>query len=71
LQLTVREGNAAQILLEISKGATMLVVGVFGTGALPGWVLALLIPMPLLVWGIDETYRALRRKHAADVAETR
>jgi hypothetical protein len=35
---------------------------VFGTAALPGWVLALLIPMPVLVWGIDETYRALRRK---------
>jgi magnesium-transporting ATPase (P-type) len=34
---------------------------VFGTAALPGWVLALLIPMPLLVWGLDEAYRALRR----------
>jgi magnesium-transporting ATPase (P-type) len=34
---------------------------VFGTAALPGWVLALLIPMPLLVWGVDEAYRALRR----------
>jgi calcium-translocating P-type ATPase len=35
---------------------------VFGTAALPGWVLTLLIPMPLLVWGLDETYRALRRR---------
>jgi hypothetical protein len=33
---------------------------VFGTAALPGWVLALLVPMPLLVWGVDEVYRALR-----------
>jgi nucleotide-binding universal stress UspA family protein len=32
LQLTVREGNAAQVLLEISKGATMLVVGSRGHG---------------------------------------
>ncbi|MCW2533491.1 MAG: cation transport ATPase, partial [Blastococcus sp.] len=40
---------------------------VFGTAALPGWVIALLIPMPLLVWGLDETYRALRRRSAADV----
>jgi calcium-translocating P-type ATPase len=36
---------------------------VFGTTGLPGWVLALLVPMPLLVWGIDEAYRALRRRH--------
>jgi calcium-translocating P-type ATPase len=38
---------------------------VFGTAALPGWVLALLVPMPLLVWGIDETYRAIRRGHTS------
>jgi hypothetical protein len=35
---------------------------IFGTAALPGRVLALLIPMPLLVWGLDEVYRALRRR---------
>jgi calcium-translocating P-type ATPase len=35
---------------------------VFGTAPLPGWVLALLVPMPLLVWGLDEIYRALRRR---------
>jgi hypothetical protein len=34
---------------------------VFGTAALPGWVLTLLVPMPVLVWGLDEVYRALRR----------
>ncbi|MCU1619887.1 MAG: cation transport ATPase, partial [Modestobacter sp.] len=38
---------------------------VFGTSALPGWVLALLIPMPVLVWGLDEAYRALRRRSTA------
>lgn len=32
LQLTVREGNAAQVLIELSKGATMLVVGSRGHG---------------------------------------
>ena len=36
---------------------------VFATTALPGWVLVLLVPMPLLVWGLDEIYRALRRHH--------
>jgi calcium-translocating P-type ATPase len=35
---------------------------VFGTAALPGSVLALLVPMPLLVWGLDEAYRAFRRR---------
>jgi calcium-translocating P-type ATPase len=39
---------------------------VFGTAALPGWVLGLLTPMPLLVWGLDEAYRAVRRRSAAD-----
>ena len=39
---------------------------VFGTAALPGWVLALLVPMPLMVWGVDEAYRALRRRSAAE-----
>jgi magnesium-transporting ATPase (P-type) len=42
------------------------VQAVFGTAALPGWVLALLIPMPLLVWGLDEAYRALRRNLGDD-----
>jgi hypothetical protein len=34
---------------------------VFVTAALPLRVLALLVPMPLLVGGLDEIYRALRR----------
>ncbi len=37
---------------------------VFGTAPLPGWALALLLPMPILVWGVDEMYRAIRRAHA-------
>jgi calcium-translocating P-type ATPase len=43
---------------------------VFATAALPGWVLVLLVPMPVLVWGIDEAYRAFRRAHAADLSGT-
>jgi len=39
---------------------------VFGTAPLPGWVLALLLPMPLLVWGADEIYRALLRRASED-----
>ena len=34
---------------------------VFGTAPLPWWALLLLLPMPVLVWGVDETYRAIRR----------
>ena len=34
-----------------------------GTAELPAWVLALLVPMPLLVWGVDEAGRAARRSH--------
>jgi magnesium-transporting ATPase (P-type) len=36
--------------------------GVFDTAGLPVWVLALLVPMPVLVWGLDEGYRCLRRR---------
>jgi calcium-translocating P-type ATPase len=35
---------------------------VFGTAALPAWVLGLLVPMPVLVWGVDEVFRAVRRR---------
>ena len=35
---------------------------VFGTAALPPWVLGALVPMPVLVWGVDEAFRALRRR---------
>jgi magnesium-transporting ATPase (P-type) len=43
---------------------------VFGTAALPAWTLALLAPMPILVWGIDETYRTVRRAHGTRSKET-
>jgi magnesium-transporting ATPase (P-type) len=35
---------------------------VFGTAALPGWVLLLMLPFPFLVWGVDEALRAHRRR---------
>jgi hypothetical protein len=34
---------------------------IFGTAPLPGWALIALLPMPVLVWGADEIYRAMRR----------
>ncbi|GAA4542101.1 cation-transporting P-type ATPase [Pseudonocardia xishanensis] len=39
---------------------------VFGTAGLPAWVLACLLPMPLVVWGVDELFRwAGRRRQQA------
>lgn len=35
---------------------------VFGTAPLPGWALLLLLPMPVIVWGVDELYRWARRR---------
>ncbi|MEQ7127231.1 cation-transporting P-type ATPase [Actinopolymorpha sp. B11F2] len=35
---------------------------VFGTAALPGWVLLLLLPFPFIVWGVDEISRWRRRR---------
>jgi magnesium-transporting ATPase (P-type) len=39
---------------------------VVGTAALPGWVLLLLLPMPVIVWGCDEIYRWVRRRAGRD-----
>jgi magnesium-transporting ATPase (P-type) len=36
----------------------------FDTAPLPPWALLLLLPMPLLVWGIDEAFRSVRRRRA-------
>ena len=35
----------------------------FGTAALPAWVIALMLPMPVLVWGADELFRWAARRH--------
>jgi magnesium-transporting ATPase (P-type) len=54
------------ILFELVFAA--LVVGlpwcqtVFGTAVPPAGSLALLLPLPFLVWGVDEVFRALRRR---------
>jgi hypothetical protein len=34
---------------------------IFGSAAPPVWALALLAPMPVLIWGVDEVFRAVRR----------
>ena len=39
---------------------------IFGTAPLPGWAILALLPMPILVWGADEFYRALLRSRTDD-----
>ncbi|SEC65429.1 plasma-membrane calcium-translocating P-type ATPase [Amycolatopsis tolypomycina] len=34
----------------------------FGTAALPAWVVAMLLPMPVIVWGADELFRWVTRR---------
>ncbi|MEK6467437.1 cation-transporting P-type ATPase, partial [Pseudonocardia alni] len=45
---------AAAIFLPVANS-------LLGTMPPPAWVFACLLPMPLLVWGTDEAYRAVRR----------
>ncbi len=35
----------------------------FGTAALPAWVIALMLPMPVIVWGADELFRWATRRN--------
>ncbi|MGH1525596.1 HAD-IC family P-type ATPase [Leifsonia sp. L25] len=44
---------------------------VFGTAPLPGWVIALLIPCPVIVWAADELMRWRARRRAARAGRRR
>ncbi len=37
---------------------------VFGTAGVAPWMLLMMLPMPVAVWGIDEAYRCRLRRHA-------
>lgn len=54
------------ILFEVAFAALVVLVPplqtVFGTATPQLWQAALLVPMPLIVWGTDETWRWLRRR---------
>ena len=39
-------------------------LSIFGTAALTGWMLLMVIPMPFAVWGTDELYRWRIRQQA-------
>jgi magnesium-transporting ATPase (P-type) len=59
----------AGIAFELAFAATLIYLpalqAVFGTAPLPGWVLLLLVPMPVIVWGVDEAYRWADRRRMA------
>ncbi|GAA2864770.1 cation-transporting P-type ATPase [Pseudonocardia halophobica] len=59
----------AGIAFEIAFAAAVIYLPalqtVFGTAALPGWALLLLLPMPVIVWGVDEAYRWTGRHRVA------
>jgi calcium-translocating P-type ATPase len=61
----------AGIAFEVAFAAAVIYLpplqAVFGTAALPGWAVLLLLPMPVIVWGVDEAYRWARRRRTAHV----
>ncbi|UOX90441.1 cation-transporting P-type ATPase [Amycolatopsis sp. FBCC-B4732] len=69
--LTTNRLLLAGLVFELAFAAALIYVPalqpVFGTAALPAWVIALLLPMPLLVWGADEVFRWAGRRHTRDV----
>ncbi|MFR9802354.1 cation-translocating P-type ATPase [Pseudonocardia sp. RS010] len=62
----------AGIAFEVAFAAAVIYLPVlqtvFGTAALPGWVLLLLLPMPVVVWGVDEIYRWAGRRSGSGSA---
>jgi magnesium-transporting ATPase (P-type) len=64
------------IAFELAFAAALIYVAplqaAFGTAAPPAWAMALLLPCPVVVWGVDEVYRwRLRRRASAHPAGTR
>ena len=63
--LTTNRLLLAGIAFELVFAAALVYVpwlqDLFGTAALPAWVIALMLPMPVLVWGADELFRRATR----------
>jgi calcium-translocating P-type ATPase len=55
-------GIASELVFAALLIYVPLLQDVFGTAPLPLWVVALLVPCPILVWGADEVFRWLRRR---------
>lgn len=66
--LTTNRLLLAGIAFELAFTAALVYVpwlqDLFGTAALPAWVIALMLPMPVIVWGADELFRRGTRRHS-------
>lgn len=58
-------GIAFEVVFAATVVAVPLLQDVFGTTLPEPWQLALLLPLPVLVWGCDEVMRAILRRRAA------
>lgn len=58
-------GIAFEVVFAAAVVAVPLLQDVFGTTLPEPWQLALLLPLPVLVWGCDEVMRAILRSRAA------
>ncbi|WP_241386283.1 cation-translocating P-type ATPase [Rhodococcus sp. CH91] len=60
------------IVFEIVFAAAVVTIpplqSVFGTAVPPAWLLALLLPLPVIVWGCDEAFRWWTRTRRTDSA---
>jgi hypothetical protein len=55
-------GIAFEILFAAAVVLLPPLQSVFGTAAPEPWQVAALLPMPVLVWGLDEVWRYRRRR---------
>jgi magnesium-transporting ATPase (P-type) len=55
-------GIAFEVLFAAAVVAVPALQDVFGTAVPDGWLLLLLLPLPVLVWGADEVWRWARRR---------
>jgi calcium-translocating P-type ATPase len=58
------------IAIEIAFASALIYLpplqSAFGTAAPPAWAMALLLPCPVLVWGVDEVYRWILRRRVRE-----
>jgi hypothetical protein len=55
-------GIAFEVVFAVAIVYLPVLQHVFGTAPLSAWMVLMLLPMPVVVWGIDEIYRwRLRR----------
>jgi calcium-translocating P-type ATPase len=59
---TLLVGVATEVVFVALLAYVPALQAAFGTAPLPGWVLLLLVPCPVVVWSVDEAYRWFGRR---------